>query len=300
MADPADQFKIDKRRVRHSFDRAAATYDGAAVLQREICDRMLERLDYIKLQPERILDAGAGTGYGSRKLAARYAEARLTLLDLAPAMLQAARHQQSGWRRLLPFLSSRETHVCADIENLPLGDDSVDLIWSSLALQWCNDPETVFRGMHRVLRANGLLMFSTFGPDTLKELRQSFGALDSHTHVNRFIDMHDLGDALIRAGFASPVMEMETLTLTYDDVFGLMRDLKAIGAHNATAGRPQGLAGKDAFRRMQQNYERLRRDGKLPATYEVIYGHSWKGEGARPPASWIEDGQQVAPIRFNP
>lgn len=276
MTEATGQFRIDKHRVRLSFDRAAATYDGAAVLQREICDRMLERLDYMKLAPARMLDAGSGTGYGSRKLAQRFPDARLVALDIAPGMLREARNRQGGWKRLLPFLGGRESYVCGDIENLPLREESADLIWSNLALQWCNDPEAAFAGIRRVLRTDGLLMFSTFGPDTLKELRQAFG--DGHTHVNRFIDMHELGDALVRAGFAAPVMEMETLTLTYDDVFTLMRDLKAIGAHNATEGRPLGLAGKEAFRRMQRNYEQLRRDGRLPATYEVVYGHAWKGE----------------------
>ncbi len=287
MTETADQFRIDKHRVRLSFDRAAATYDGAAVLQREICDRMLERLDYMKLAPVRMLDAGSGTGYGSRKLTERFPDARLVALDLAPGMLREARSRQ-GWKSRLPFLGRRDSYVCGDIENLPLSEDTVDLIWSNLALQWCNDPEAAFAGMRRVLKRDGLLMFSTFGPDTLKELRQAFG--DGHTHVNRFIDMHDLGDALVRAGFAAPVMEMEVLTLTYDDVSTLMRDLKAIGAHNATEGRPQGLAGKEAFRHMQRNYEQLRRDGKLPATYEVVYGHAWKGEstGRRP-----DEGQAV-------
>jgi malonyl-CoA O-methyltransferase len=152
------------------------------------------------------------------------------------------------------------------------------MVWSNLALQWVNDPPRTFAEMRRVLMPGGLLMFSTFGPDTLKELRQTFGTLDGHAHVNRFLDMHDIGDALMRAGFAAPVMDMEKVTLTYDDLAGLMRDLKALGAHNANQGRGRGLLGKSAWQRLQQQYEALRRDGKLPATYEVVYGHAWKGE----------------------
>jgi len=272
-----DPFALDKRRVRRSFDRAAATYDQVAVLQREICDRMAERLQYIKFEPQVILDAGSGTGYGSRQLRGCYAKSRVIELDIAPAMLRASRGQQPAWKRLLPFVAAEE-RVCADIENLPLRAGSVGMIWSNLALQWCNDLEATFAGMHGVLESGGLLMFSTFGPDTLKELRQTFGTLDGHVHVNRFLDMHDIGDALMRAGFAAPVMDMETVTLTYDDLAGLMRDLKALGAHNANQGRGRGLLGKVAWQRLQQQYEALRREGKLPATYEVIYGHAWKGE----------------------
>ena len=276
-----DQFLLDKHRVRRSFDRAAATYDQVAVLQREICNRMAERLQYIKSEPQIILDAGSGTGYGSRLLREHYAKARVLELDIAPAMLQASRGKQPGWKRLLPFINPGE-RVCGDIEALPLRAESVGMIWSNLALQWCNQLEATFAGMWRVLGNNGLLMFSTFGPDTLKELRQTFGALDSRAHVNRFLDMHDIGDALMRAGFAAPVMDMETVTLTYDDLAGLMRDLKALGAHNANQGRGRGLLGKAAWQRLQQNYEALRRDGKLPATYEVVYGHAWKGEKKAP------------------
>lgn len=277
-----DQFTLDKRRVRHSFDRAAATYDQVAVLQREICDRMAERLEYIKFDPQVILDAGSGTGYGSRQLSERYAKSRVIELDVAPAMLKTSRSHQPAWKRWLPFVAAEE-RVCADLESLPLRAGSFGMIWSNLALQWCNDLEATFAGMNAVLESGGLLMFSTFGPDTLKELRQSFGTLDAHAHVNRFLDMHDIGDALMRAGFAAPVMDMETVTLTYDDLAGLMRDLKALGAHNANQGRSRGMMGKGTWQRLQQNYEALRRDGKLPATYEVVYGHAWKGEKKPPP-----------------
>jgi malonyl-CoA O-methyltransferase len=145
-----------------------------------------------------------------------------------------------------------------------------------LAIQWCNDLDQAFRELHRVMRPEGLLMFSTFGPDTLKELRAATSADQNHTHVSRFMDMHDIGDALVRAGFAAPVMDVERITLTYDDVRDLMRDLKAVGANNATEGRRRGLEGKSFLQRLAQGYERFRRDGKLPATYEVVYGHAWK------------------------
>jgi len=247
-----NDFLIDKRRMRRAFNRAAACYDEAAVLQREVCARMLERLAYIKLQPTRILDAGSGTGWGARQLAEKYPTAQIVSLDIAIGMLQAARSRSGWWRKL--FSGAQQVQVCGDIEALPLAAGSVGMVWSNLALQWCNDLPATFAGLHRVLRTDGLLMFSTFGPDTLKELRQAFGGVDRHNHLNRFADMHDIGDMLVHAGFAEPVMDMEYLTLTYDDVRGVLYDLKRIGAHNATAGRGRGLMGKNAWARLVENY----------------------------------------------
>ncbi|TAN74733.1 MAG: malonyl-[acyl-carrier protein] O-methyltransferase BioC [Gallionella sp.] len=269
-----NEFAIDKKQMRRAFNRAAADYDAAAVLQREVCARMLERLDYIKLQPARILDAGSGTGWGARQLAAKYPAAQVVALDIAIGMLQSARSRSGWWQKLLG--GAKQLAVCGDIEALPLAANSVEMVWSNLAVQWCNDLPAAFAELHRVLKADGLLMFSTFGPDTLKELRLAFNGVDQHNHLNRFTDMHDIGDMLSHSGFAEPVMDMEYLTLTYGDVRGVLHDLKRIGAHNATAGRSRGLMGKHAWARLVENYERLRRDGKLPATYEVIYGHAWK------------------------
>lgn len=271
-----NEFEIDKREIRRSFSRAAADYDAAAVLQREVCTRMLERLDYIKLQPARILDVGSGTGWGSRQLAQRYPSARVIELDIAIGMLLASKGQSGWWQKL--FGGGKRLHLCADVEALPLAASSVEMLWSNLAVQWCNDLPAAFGEMHRVLRPEGLLIFSTFGPDTLKELRQAFKGVDQHSHLNRFADMHDIGDMLIHSGFAEPVMEMELITLTYDDVRGVLQDLKTIGAHNATAGRGKGLMGKNAWARLVENYERLRANGKLPATFEMVYGHAWKPE----------------------
>ena len=286
---------LDLDEVRRAFDHAAASYDAHAVLQREVCDRLLERLDFMTLQPGRVLDVGTGTGYGLSHLRSRYAEAELCALDIAPAMLAAARARlpQPSWaqralQRLTPASSPPAHLVCADMEWLPLAPDSMDLVWSSLALQWAHDLEATLKGFHRVLAPGGLLMFATFGPDTLKELRAAFAAVDDAPHVNRFIDLHDIGDMLIHAGFASPVMEMEMLTLTYADLKALMRDLKGIGAHNAAAARRRGLLGKQAWARLEQAYEAQRLQGRLPATFEVIYGHAWAGDKTQ-----REDGRQV-------
>jgi malonyl-CoA O-methyltransferase len=272
----ADALAVDKRTVRRSFERAAASYDAAAVLQNEVCRRMLARLDYIRLEPETILDAGSGTGNAVTGLLARYPGARVIALDLALAMARRARARRSWWRSLLEGSRRRLAAVCGDIEQLPLAPACAGLVWSNLAVQWSNDPHRTFAEMHRVLAPGGLLLFSSFGPDTLKELRAAFQSVDRHTHVHRFTDMHDVGDMLIACGFADPVMDMEIVTLTYADVRELMRDLKAIGAHNMTRGRRATLAGKSLLATVARNYESARRDGRLPATFEVIYGHAWK------------------------
>ena len=286
-----NEILIDKKQVRRAFSRAAPDYDATAVLQREVCQRMLERLDYIKLQPSRILDAGSGTGWGSRQLAQRYPAAQVVALDMALGMLNVAREKLGWWRKL--FSASQQNHVCADIEALPLAANSAGMVWSNLTLQWCNDLPTTFRELHRVIRKDGLLMFSTFGPDTLKELRSAFQGVDEHSHVSRFTDMHDIGDMLTHSGFAEPVMDMEIITLTYSDLKSVMHDLRGIGAHNATAGRAQGMMGKTAWKQVSERYESFRRDGKLPATFEIVYGHAWK-----PQPKVTADGREIIKTDF--
>jgi len=275
MVSPVGQVQtFDLNRVRRAFDRAADSYQQFAVLQAEVCSRLLEKLDAVKIVPQMILDAGTGTGAAIPSLFARYKKAQIVTLDLSENMLHKA-GQHGG------FLRAPQA-VCGDIERLPFADDSFDLVFSSLSMQWCNDLNAALLEAKRVLKPGGLYVFTTFGPDTLKELRSSWSDVDAASHVNQFIDMHDIGDALLRDGFSQPVMETEFLTLTYDSVDGLMHDLKAIGANvtaNAVSGkREKGLGGKSVLQRVRQNYEKYRRDNLLPATYEVIYGHAWKPE----------------------
>ena len=295
MAEPA----IDKKEVARAFGRAAASYDAHAILQREVMMRLDERLELMSVKPNRIVDAGCGTGLGLRLLQARYPGADLVGLDLALPMLQVAREQAQGqgltafFRRLLPS-ASRQAHVCADIERLPFRSSSIDLVWSSLALQWASEPEAAFRELYRAIAPHGLLLFATFGPDTMKELRQAFAQVDGGSHVSRFLDMHDIGDMLVHAGFQHPVMEMEMLTLTYADLKSLMQDLKGIGAHNAATDRARGMMGKSAWKMLEQSYEVFRKDGRLPASYEVIYGHAWAGDKTR-----LEDGRQIIQFKID-
>jgi malonyl-CoA O-methyltransferase len=266
MSDDLGAYALDPNRVRRSFDRAAKTYDAAAVLHAEVRENLLERLQWVTLVPGVVLDAGAGTGFGSRALKRRYPKAQVLALDSSLHMLKVAGKQQS-WLR--PF-----SRVCADAQALPFRDGSVDLIVSNLMLQWC-DPDAVFAEFRRVLKPQGLLSFSAFGPATLRELRLAWGQLDTHSHVHQFIDMHDLGDALVRNGFAAPVLDVERITLRYLDVRKVAADLKATGAHNASAGRARGLTSPRKFAAMQAAYEQFRQDGRLPATYEVVFAHAW-------------------------
>lgn len=266
-----DVYQIDKSRMRQSFHRAAKQYDAAAILQRQVREEMLSRLEVVKLEPAVILDAGCGTGHGLSALLKRFKKAQGIALDIAEGMLSRSKTLFPRYR----FWQTSPRFVCADIEAMPIATGSVDLVWSNLAVQWCNDMDTVLQEFRRVLRPDGLLMFATLGPDTLKELRAASGS--EHTHVSRFIDMHDIGDALTRAGFSAPVLDVMHYTLTYDTVESVMRDLKAIGAHNATAGRAKGLSGKGFLQKLRQGYDVFRRDGKLPATYEVVFVHAWTG-----------------------
>ncbi|HEX6065819.1 MAG TPA: methyltransferase domain-containing protein, partial [Longimicrobiales bacterium] len=210
-----DELLLDRRALRQAFERAAATYDTAAVLQNEVCARMLARLEYIKLQPDAILDAGSGTGNAHAGLIRRYRGAKLVATDIALAMLERGRRRTPAWRRVLGMGA---LPVCGDMERLPFRAGAFDMLWSNLALQWVNDLRGALTEMRRVLTPGGLLMFSTFGPDTLRELREAYRDTDRHTHVNRFVDMHDIGDLLVQAGFGDPVMDMEQFTLTYGDV----------------------------------------------------------------------------------
>jgi malonyl-CoA O-methyltransferase len=272
---------VDARIARLHFERAARSYANAARIETEIGARMLERLDYMKLAPRRILDAGCGPP--QHALRKRYPEAQVIALDFSLGML----HAGSGW---FDFLR-KKTRVCGDIARLPLLAGAIDFAWSNMALHWLADPRAALRELHRVLRVDGLLMFSTLGPDTLAELRAAAGA----ARVHAFADMHDLGDMLVAAGFADPVMDAERITLVYADGAALLADLRASGqtcALAAPAGAPRrGLAGRGFRAALEASLAAQRKDGKLPVTYEVVYGHAWKAAPKR-----TADGRSVVKI----
>ncbi len=275
---------IDKRQACNAFSRAAEHYDEVAVLQREIGQRLVDRLDLMLIEPKVVLDIGSGTGVATAELAKRYKKAQILALDFAFPMLQKTR-KRGTWLR-------KPKCVCADLEHLPFADNSIDMIYSNAALQWSNDLEHTFSEFMRVLKPGGLVAFTTFGPDTLKELRMSWAEAGGGSHVSQFLDMHDVGDALMRSRFTEPVVDVDRMVLTYDQVDGLMQDLKVLGAHNVNKDRNRGLTGKQRMRAMRESYEQFRTDGKLPASYEVIYGHAWAPDQKQ----ISEDGITMVPI----
>jgi malonyl-CoA O-methyltransferase len=270
----SDEYFLAPSAVRRSFDRAAHTYDTAAIVPAEIRNRLLERLDIVRLQPQAVLDLGAGTGHASKALKQRYRTAEVIALDLSSAMLIEANRRQ-GWLR-------RFHRVAADAHRLPLKDASVELVFSNLMLEWCHDPDAVFQEIRRVLKPGGLLTFATLGPDTLRELRQAWREVDGYTHIHRFIDMHDLGDALMRAGLAEPVMDTERLTVTYPDADALMRELVATGARNVASGRARGLTTRARLEAVRRAIAPTSPGGALPVSAEVVYGHAWAGQLRQP------------------
>jgi malonyl-CoA O-methyltransferase len=289
---------IDLARVRQLFcqpERIAPS----DFLRREIAARMHERLALIKVQPRRVLDAGCGAGADLALLHKDFPAAQIIGLDAAEAMASAATAPASMLRslsgllgKLLPGKAGVDV-LCGDFGALPFGVNSVDLVWSNLALHWHPQPDRVFAEWRRVLAVDGLLMFSTFGPDTFRELRRAFSVLDESAHALPFVDMHDFGDQLVEAGFSTPVMDMELITVTYDTVAAMLADVRALGG-NPLATRRRGLIGRDAWRRFEQALQSQRRaDGKLALSFEVIYGHAF-----RPQPRLTAAGEAI--IRFEP
>lgn len=256
--------RLDARHIRRAFARAAASYDTHAVLQVEVGSRLRERLDVLEKPPRRVLDVGSGTGAGSMAIRQRFPDAEIVSLDIALPMLRAT---DPG--------STDIDCIAGDAHALPLSDGSIDVLHASLVMQWCGDPPRVLREFRRVLVPGGLMLFSTFGPDTLMELRMAFAQVDTQPHVSRFADMHDIGDALIAQGFRDPVLERDSIVMTYADVPALMRDLRAIGATNADSQRRRSLTGRGRIARLAEAYEGFRdAEGRLPATWEVIYAQA--------------------------
>ena len=273
---------LNRKRVRKAFDRAAESYDEAAVLQKEVCSRLLERLDIVKISPDWILDAGSGTGEAIKPLQKKYKKSEIALLDLSERMLLKAKKNTA--------LFKKAHAVCGDLEAIPFVDQQFGLVFSSLALQWCNDISVTLADFKRILKPGGLLMFATFGPDTLKELRSSWKTVDQAAHVNAFLDMHDIGDALMQLGFAEPVMEAEVITVNYDSVDLLMQDLRNIGANVTASGQNNGMLTPNKLNALRQAYEAFRTDDVLPASYEIVYGHAWVAEAAQSEVNVVFSG----------
>ena len=263
--------RLERRATRRRYERAARTYEDAARLEAEVGARMLERLDYVRIEPRRILDAGAGTAREARRLAERYPAAAIVALDFSLGMLRRARRAQGFLSRV--FGGRRLLAVCADMTRLPVAAGAVGLVWSNMALHALDEPLDALREFQRVLAPDGLLMLSTLGPDTLKELRAAAGG----RRVHSFMDMHDLGDRLVAAGFAAPVMDMELITVTYPSSEALLGELRATGQTSVRADRPQGLSGRRFLAQLRDGLAAQTQNSRLPVTFEVVYGHAWKG-----------------------
>lgn len=285
---------IDRKRLRLAFDRAADRYEDHDALQRRVADSLFERLEWMKITPRRVLDLGCGPGGLITKLLKRYRDAEVIGCDLAPAMAKRAARRRY-WLR-------RARGVCADAETLPFADGSADLIVSSLMLQWVETPDQVFAEVRRVLAPGGLFLFATLGPDTLKELRTVVEPVTGGPSVNRFLDLHDVGDALLRARFADPVMDREDWTVTHADLTSLIRDLRGVGVRNVMQGRSGGLLTPRRWASVEAAYrERYGVPGcetdsvrRLPASWEVVHGHAWAPSlRASAPATPRSSGGQI-------
>jgi malonyl-CoA O-methyltransferase len=277
------------RRVRQLFaspDRIAES----DFLRREIANRMHERLELVKINPQRVLDAGCGEGVDLASLQERFTDAHVLGIDASLAMLAAVREKQTAalssmnrlLRKWLPSkmgagLSASPDLICGNFAQLPFGLNTVDLVWSNLALHWHPQPDLIFAEWRRVLTVDGLLMFSCFGPDTFRELRSAFAVVgDAAPSTLPFVDMHDFGDMLVNAGFSTPVMDMENITVTYESIDKLMTDVRAWGG-NPLMTRRRGLLGRSAWKRVVQALEESRdADGRIPLTFEIVYGHAFR------------------------
>lgn len=294
---------IDTGLVRRLFSTPQSIADSD-FLRREIASRMHERLSLVKLSPERVLDIGCGEGADLARLKEHYPQAQVLGLDGSEALLAEARRRHQGASSAVKSLLSKWLGagggnggpaglICADLGLLPLREASVDLVWSNLALHWHPQPDRVFADWRRILRVDGLLMFSCFGPDTFKEIRAAFAGIDRAAHALSFVDMHDFGDMLVNVGFSTPVMDMETITVTYDTVDKLLADVRAWGG-NPLLTRRRGLTGRGEWQRVREALEATRRDdGKLPLSFEVVYGHAF-----RPAPRKTAEGESI--IRFEP
>ncbi|MFO7581238.1 malonyl-ACP O-methyltransferase BioC [Guyparkeria sp.] len=282
---------FDLDRVRSRFNRAADAYDRHAAVQQEVGRRLDERFGWLKLDPERVLDLGAGTGQMVRAMRSRYPKARVIGLDLAESML---RHlpRERWWSR-------RRLAVAADMHALPFAGGSMDVVVSNFALQWSDRPEALFAEVARVLAASGVFSFTTLGPDSLQEIRRAWAEVDAAPHVHHFMDMHDLGDALVGAMLADPVMDRETVTVTYPTVDALLADLRGVGVGNAQRGRSSGMTGPRAWRRFREALATQAVDGRIPLTYEIVYGLAW-GTGVSPLTSASTHGRYGVPMADGP
>lgn len=265
---------LNSKDVRQRFDRAAAGFDSADFVHSAVRNGLLARLAPMVVDATHVIDLGAATGSAAPLLAKRFRGAHVVAVDVSSNMLGLAKKRRSWFARV--------SAVQADANSLPFSDHSIDVVFSNLLLPWIDDPARVFAEIARVLRDNGLFLFSTLGPDSLAELREAWGGSDPDAHVRRFPDMHDIGDAAVRAGLCDPVLDVDRLVVTYRTTRALFADLSAVGARNSLQGRSRSLGGARQLQEMARALDRSRNDGLLSLDLELVYGHCW-GPGARSP-----------------
>jgi malonyl-CoA O-methyltransferase len=281
----AAPFRLDGHAVRRSFDLASGHDAAPMPLQTRIGNELLERLQYFRLEPRVIADVGCGVGGAARQLRRRYPRARVIAIDSAYLMARQARRRQRFWRRF--------DCICADGRALPLAPHSVDLVFSNLMLQWCDDPGAFFSQVQRALRPGGLLLYSTLGPETLSELRSAWASADSASHVSAFADMTQLAGAMSHSGLSEPVMDREVQVLHYPDVQALMSELHAGGARHAASDRRRSLTGRGRLQKMLSAYEEYRADLGIPARWEILYGAAFAGSVSPEAAAPAISGEYV-------
>ena len=268
-----DNWTLRSVDVRRRFDRAAATFDSADFVHRVTRDGLLSRIEPMSVDARVVVDLGSATGSAIGSLKKRFRAARIIAVDLSAAMLQKALGRRSWF--------SRFAAVQADARSLPFADDSVDVVFSNLLLPWIDEPAAAFGEVARVLREDGLFAFSTLGPDSLLALRLAWQASDDGVHVNRFLDMHDIGDALVRSGLRDPVLDVDRLSVTYDRPCSLFRDLTATGARNSLSRRRRSLTGRRRFDAMSSALFSGSDETPLSLDFELVYGHCWGGKTLR-------------------
>jgi malonyl-CoA O-methyltransferase len=265
---------LNQKDVRRRFDSAAAGFGDASFVHRTTFEGLVERMAPVVISPSLILDLGSASGRGSREIAKQFKKGRVISLDLSGGMLQMAKQKKSF------FSTLRELQ--GDATRMPLRTGSIDLIIANQLLPWVNDLPACFAEIARVLTKGGLFAFATLGPDSFCELRAAWAESDAEPHVNTFPDMHDVGDALVRAGLVEPILDVDYLTVTYPDKCALYKDLAACGARNSLAGRRRSLTGKQRFARMEAELAARHKGSCLPVTLELVYGHAW-GSGPQTP-----------------
>lgn len=285
MADSDTHRLFRSSALRQRFDSAAETFAQADFLFRRCMEGLLERLAPMSLKPEVIVDVGSATGRGSRELARRWRRARVLSIDLSHQMLMSGRTGR-GWL-------SRQRDVQADAHDLPLKTGCADLLVANLSLPWFDQPERCLQQFGRVVRKEGLLLFATLGPDTLREIRDAWQQIDTGAHVHPFADMHDIGDALIRAGLTDPVLDVERVSVTYDDPQALFADLRRSGGTNLLPNRLPGLTGKDRFERFVTALKSQSQDGRIAVTTELVFGHAWARGGRQTPQEFHVEASSI-------